>query len=209
MRIPSTILALSAVTLLGAALAQSVKQLSVTLAGKSLRLESVVVGGKTYVSLEQLKVALPNPAAGGANQVAAASGCIGELLFNGAWRLKVQNVAWSADQKFWLVRVELRNGTSKAVSVTGNGAAGVGEDISLVMQSGNTLGVSEAVTLQDALLFKTLAPGASAVATIKFKADDDADKPAKFLWAMSARQNSGNAPLSKQPGLRVDLTCQK
>ncbi len=215
MRIPNATLTLTVAALLTVAFAQSLK-----LAGKPLKLESVTVNGKTFVSLEQLKIALPNPvassgtapgnpAAGGANQVAAASGCIGELLFNGAWRLRVQNVTWSAEQKFWRVRVELRNGTGKVISATRNGAGGVGEDISLVMQSGNTLSVSEAVDLQDALLFKKLAPGAGAVATVKFKADDDTDKPAKFLWAMSAKENSGGAPLSKQPGLRVDLGCQK
>jgi hypothetical protein len=176
-----------------------------------LTLESVMVGGKTFVSLEQLKKALPNPAAvaGGANQVEAANGCIGELLFNGAWRLRVQKIEWNAEQQFWLARVELRNGTNKAISAIGNGAAEAGEDLSLVMQSGNSVGISEAVELQDALLFKTLAPGAAALATVKFKAKDETEKPAKFLWAMSAKQNSGGAPLSKQPGLRVDLGCQK
>ena len=206
-----TITAISSLALLTLALAQSLKSLSITLAGKSMQVQSVIVNGKTFVSLEQLRLALPNPApaAGGANQVAAASGCAGELLFNGAWRFKVQNVAWDATEKLWLVRVELRNGASKVMSATGNGAGGVGEDISLVMQSGNSLNIYYPSRLQDVLLFKKLAPGAGAVATVQFKAADDSDKPVKFLWAMSAKENNGKAPLSKQPGLRVDLTCQK
>lgn len=61
MRIPNATLALTA-ALFTAALAQSVEQLSVTLAGKALLLESVTVDGKTFVSLEQLRKALPNPA---------------------------------------------------------------------------------------------------------------------------------------------------
>lgn len=211
-----TITAISSLALCTLALAQSLKSLSITLAGKSMQVESIIVKGKTFVSLEQLRLALPNPglpnaapAAGGANQVAAASGCIGELLFNGAWRFRVQNVAWDASEKVWSVRVELRNGTNKVMSATGNGAGGVGEDISLVMQSGNSLNIYYASRLQRELLFKNLAAGAGAVANVQFKADDDTDKPVKFLWAMSAKENNGKAPLSKQPGLRVDLTCQK
>ena len=40
--------------LLSVAFAQSIKQIGVSLAGKTVKLESVVVKGKTFVSLEQL-----------------------------------------------------------------------------------------------------------------------------------------------------------
>lgn len=217
MRIHKAVLAIAATALIGVAIAQSVKQISVTLAGKPLKLESVVVSGKTFVSLEQLKIALPNPvpssqAAGGANGVAATSGCMGEWLFNGAWRLRVQKVALNVPNttyKYWDVTVELRNGTSKTATAVDNGASGQGNDISLILQSGNTLPLAFWTDAARTLFAKTLAPGASAVSRVQFEIEDEADKPAKFLWTMSGANNYRKAPLSKEPGFRVDLSCQK
>ena len=207
-------LAIGAALVLGAAVAQGVKQLSVSLAGKALKLDSVVVSGKTYVSLEQLRKALPNPApvtgaAGGANQVAAASGCIGEYLFNGVWRFKVQSMMYSVEEKAWYLTIELRNGTNKVATPNSTGSSGSGEDISLVTEDGNSLSLANGTRIQDDILLKSIAPGSAGVTKIWFNADAATPKATKLLWAMSAANNSGKAPLSKQPAFRVDLTCQK
>ncbi len=208
MKVARVILSVVAVAVLGFALAQAVKQVSVTLAGKALKLDSVVVGGKTYVSLEQLKKALPNPV-GGANQVAAASGCLNEMLFNGAWRFRVQKLEFSAAEGGWVVTVELRNGMNRVAYAYNNGANGLAEDLFLIFDNGNTVAVSGNNQVQDILVLKSLAPGASAVAKLVFSAESDAPKPTKFLWAMSQSNNNDKAPLSKEPAFRVDLTCQK
>lgn len=212
LRISRTWLAIGAALIIGAAVAQGVKQLSVSLANKTMKLDSVVVGGKTYVSLEQLKLALPSTAAaGGANQVAASSGCIGEFLFNGAWRFRVQKIEWNATEGAWQLGIEIRNGMTKIATPVGSGANYSGQDMSLIQASGNSLnvGVNQGNTLDSTLLYKQLAPGAGVVTNVLFYTDSDADKPTKFLWAMSAAYNSDKAPLSKQPAFRVDLTCRK
>ena len=209
-----TWLAIGAVIVIGVAVAQGVKQLSVSLANKTLKLDSVVVGGKTYVSLEQLKKALPSTtavtgAAGGANQVAATSGCIGEYLFNGVWRLKVQSLMYSVEEKAWYLTIELRNGTNKVATPNYTGSSGSGEDISLVTDDGNSLSLANGTRIQDDILLKSIAPGSAGVTKIWFNADADTPKASKLLWAMSAANNSDKAPLSKQPAFRVDLTCKK
>lgn len=214
MKTHQAVLAITAAALIGVAIAQSVKQLSVTLAGKPLKLESVVVSGKTFVSLEQLKKALPNPApptgaAGGANQLAAASGCIGEYLFNGVWRLKVRSSLYSIEEKAWYLTIELRNGTNKVSQPFYTGANLHGNDISLITEDGNSLNLESGNTLYDDILRKSIAPGAAGVSKIWFRADSAIPKATKLLWAMSAAANTQNAPLAKDPALRVDLTCQK
>ncbi len=208
MKIARVILSIGVVSVLGFALAQAVKQVSVSLAGKSLKLDSVIVKGKTYVSLEQLKKALPNPV-GGANQAAGTTGCINQMLFNGAWRFRVQKVFFSVEEKTWFITVELRNAMNQSAMAFNNGSEGLGGDITLSMASGNTLNIANVNETQDKILLKNLAPGAGVVTNFEFSADSDADKPTKFLWAMSAANNSSKAPLSKEPAFRVDLTCAK
>ncbi len=208
MKISRVILSIGLVAVLGFALAQAVKQVSVSLAGKSLKLDSVIVSGKTYVSLEQLKKGLPNPV-GGANQAAGTTGCVNEMLFNGAWRFRVQKFAYSAEKTAWVFTVELRNAMKNTAAAFDNGANGLGEDITLTMASGNTLNMGNVNQTQDKILLKNLAPGAGVVTTLEFTAETDADKPTKFLWAMSASNNNNKAPLSKDPAFRINLTCTK
>lgn len=208
MKVARVILSIGVVAVLGFALAQAIKQVSVSLAGKSLKLDSVVVSGKTYVSLAQLQKALPNPV-GGANQAAGTTGCVNQMLFNGAWRFRVQKFVYSLEKTAWLLTVELRNAMNQTAMVFNNGSEGLGGDISLTMTSGNTLNMGNVNSTQDAILLKTLAPGAGVVTNLEFSAESDADKPTKFLWAMSAANNTNKAPLSKEPAFRVDLTCTK
>jgi hypothetical protein len=204
------VLIFGAALLLGMALAQGIKQISVQLAGKTIKVDSVVVGGKTYVSLEQLRKALPAPT-GGANQVAATSGCLNEQLFNGAWRFRVTKLEYSPSEAGWTVTVELRNGMNRVAYAYNNGANGLAEDLFLILENGNTLQLASgaANAVQDSLILKNLAPGATATAKLFFGADADTPKATKFLWAMSNENNTSKAPLSKDPAFRVDLTCKK
>jgi hypothetical protein len=207
----SRFLIFGAVVLLGVALAQSIKQISVQLSGKTIKLESVVVQGKTYVSLEQLKKALPTTTAGGAVQVQAASGCLNEQLFNGAWRFRVAKLEYSAAEAGWVVTVELKNGMNRVAYAYNNGANGLAEDLFLILENGNTVQLASGAAneVQDSLILKNLAPGAGTTAKLFFGADADTPKATKFLWAMSAENNNNKAPLSKDPAFRVDLTCKK
>jgi hypothetical protein len=204
----SRIVLIGAVMLAGVALAQGIKQISLTLAGQNLKLDSVVVQGKTYISLDQLKKQFQTAPAGGANQVAASEGCLNELLFNGVWRFRVQDVTYSEEEKAWMVRVELRNGTKNTIYAVGNGSDTGGQDLSLALASGNTLNISDGrvYDVQTALLYKNLAPGAGAVATLIFYADTQEDKPAKFLWSMKAQNKLS---FTKDPAFRVKLDCKK
>ncbi len=216
MKLSRVFLGLGCATLLGLAVAQTVKLVSINIAGKDVKLESVVVQGKTFVSLEQLKkafpvVSKPQTVPGGTNQVAATQGCIKEFLFNGAWRFRVLAIAYDPAKQGWLTTVELRNGMKKIAQVRGSGADNAARDISLALASGNVLelSVGQSSNVQEKLLYKQLAPGAATVVDMIFYADSDADKPRKFLWVMSAKNNVDNAPLIKDPAFRIDLTCIK
>ena len=132
-------------------------------------------------------------------------------MFNGAWRFRVQKLEWNATEGAWQLRIEIRNGMTKIASPARSGANYAGQDMSLIQASGNTLnvGVNQGNTLDNTLLYKQLAPGAGVVTNVLFYTDSDADKPTKFLWAMSAVSNQDKAPISKDPAFRVDLSCQK
>jgi hypothetical protein len=210
MKVSRALLGVGCAAILGVAFAQSIKQISVALSDKTLKLNSVVVKGETYVSLTQLKAAFP-VVKGGANQVAASVGCSNQMLFNGAWRFRVQKFAYSTEKTAWVLTVELRNAMNRTAHAYSSGSQGLGEDITLTMASGNTLNLGNTAMLQaqDNLILKDLAPGAGVVTTLEFSADSDADKPTKFLWAMTAANNSDKAPLAKDAAFRVDLTCAK
>jgi hypothetical protein len=210
MKISRVVIGLGCAALLGVAFAQSIKQISVALGDKTLKLNSVVVKGETYVSLKQLKAAFP-VLTGGANQAAGTTGCVNQMLFNGAWRFRVQKIAYNLEKTAWVLTVELRNAMTKTAHAYDSGANGLGEDITLTLASGNTLNMGNSAMLeaQDKLILKDLAAGAGVVTTLEFNADSDTDKPTKFLWAMNAGNNNNKAPLSKDPAFRIDLTCTK
>lgn len=180
---------------------------SVTINGKATLLESVVVGGKTYVSLDALKKALAAPS-GGANAVAANAGCLNELLFNGVWRFRVQSVTRNDADGSWDVKVELRNGTQKTMYSGNNGSSTGADDLFLSFTGGNnmSLGINAGNEAQDTLVYKTLPPGGASFTTLKYYTDSAADKPTKFLWNM---QKVGGLPFGKEAACRVDLTCKK
>lgn len=180
---------------------------TVTINGKATVLESVVVGGKTYVSLDALKKALAAPT-GGANAVAANAGCLNELLFNGVWRFRVQSVTRNDADGSWDVKVELRNGTQKMMYSGNNGSSTSADDLFLGFAGGNnmSLGINATNAAQDTLVYKTLPPGGVSLTTLKYYTDSAAEKPTKFIWNM---QKVAGLPFGKEAAFRVDLTCKK
>ncbi len=205
MNISRVLIGLGCAALLGVAFAQSIKQISVALADKTLKLNSVVVKGETYVSLKQLKAAFP-AVAGGAVQTAGTTGCINQLLFNGAWRFQVQKVFYSLEERTWFITVELRNGMNKTARADWSGSDRNGSNISLILASGKSLKLDNNV---GNLVLTDLSPGASVVTSLEFKAETNDDKATKFLWAMSAEFNGDKAPLAKDAAFRIDLGCTK
>ncbi|MFB9994253.1 hypothetical protein ACFFLM_20050 [Deinococcus oregonensis] len=180
---------------------------TVTINGKATILESVVVGGKTYVSLDALKKALAAPM-GGANAVAANAGCLNKLLFSGVWRFRVQSVTRNDADGSWDVKVELRNGTQKTMYSGDNGSNTSADDLFLGFSGDNnmSLGINATNAAQDTLVYKTLPPGGASFTTLKYYTDNAADKPTKFLWKM---QKVAGLPFGKEAAFRVDLTCKK
>ncbi|MBX3168599.1 MAG: hypothetical protein KF760_14380 [Candidatus Eremiobacteraeota bacterium] len=178
-------------------------QVTVNLGGKNVTLDSVQVGGKTYVSLEQLKAQLGPQ--GGANQVSASEGIRGQWLFNGVWRLKVGEVQWDAAESQWVVQLSIGNGTSQTRDMINSGFASNGTDgVFLVTQSGESksLGVNAANAFQDDFSMKSLPPGGQSTATIRFLGTES-DRPVKLLVEMHPLKG---LPFSRQPSFRVDLT---
>ncbi len=205
MKISRVLIGIGCAALLGVALAQSIKQISVALADKTLKLNSVVVKGETYVSLKQLKAAFP-VVTGGANQTAGTTGCVNQFLFNGAWRFSVQKVFYSLEERKWFITVELRNAMTKTARADWSGSDRNGSNISLILASGKSLKLDNNVAN---LVLTDLAPGASVIASLEFRSDTNEDKATKFLWAMSAEFNGDKAPLAKDAAFRIDLGCTK
>jgi len=194
----------------------------VVIGGKTHQLDSVVVGGKTYVNVEQLKAALAAP--GGANQAVSVEGCMNEWLFNGIWRLRVTSVKpttnpGTGNSPGWQVTAEFRNGTKVLTSLY---RTGVEKGVSAVFPDGNTMahgsnGLSSAWT--DAI-FKEIPQGAGAVVSFNYWLPTDAAgpgaAPVKFLVPVdvSALRRGGSDLYKKvsyaaSPNFRVDLTCTK
>ncbi len=123
-------------------LAQAVSY-NLSINGKTITGKTIVVKGETYIPLKALQAAgvrssvtgkvlaltLSSAAsAGGANQTAALEGCIGEWLFNGIWRFKVNSIlAFTENNRAgWDVNVELRNGsTADKITAGATGAKSV------------------------------------------------------------------------------------
>jgi len=86
------------------------------------------------------------PIAGGANQKASVEGCTRQTLFDGVWRLRVEDVQ-SAHRPFsgdpgtpgYAVRVQIRNGSHRTLSLANSGISGNGTGVELVTVDGNTL----------------------------------------------------------------------
>ena len=161
----------------------------------------------------------PKPVAGGAMQRSSVEGCMGAMLFNGVWRLKVLSVDPAASYNDGSlttgigVRVQVRNGTSRELAPDETGFSDInGRGIDLAFDDENTSeAVSAGTNLTEALLDKKLPPGAATTLTIYFpySAEKNA-KPVKLLVAVDphAANNYAHVKYSvKNPSFRVHLDC--
>lgn len=183
-----------------------VSKITVSIAGKSVTVDSVVVSGKTYVSLDQLKTQLN--AQGGANQLGASSGVMNEWLFNGVWRFRVTGIAYSEEEGGWLASVEIRNGYKTSMTPKDNGMAfNAADGFFLTFNDGNTVEPTDGAKnqIQDAIGLKSLPPGGGTVAKVRFPGEPGW-KPEKLLFEMKPM---AGLPFVKEPSFRVDLTKSK
>ena len=232
-------LTLALMLISSSALAQTGLKLSVD--GKSSSVSAIVVGGQTYVPLSALTAAgavatttssslsltLPGgkiaaaPASngkGGANQLAALEGCVGETLFNGVWRFKVTGLSAATVEGVpgYLVAVEMRNGTPRPQSVYGSGLSNVSDAYTLAAADGNTGIWRTNYTLND-FADRSVPQAGMYTYTFKFWPDDNTTPeqakqvPTKFIMRINTQYVSKkDTPYSvPDPSFRVNLTCKK
>lgn len=213
--------------------------------------KAAVINGETYVPLSALKALgvtssqqgttltlssaqttpgvtpaatppAPTLAAGGANQITAMQGCLGDTFFNGVWRIKVISLEpttepYSAPQvPGWAVRLEVRNGTKKSLAMmnTGIGASSGGGQPTMVLPDGNTLRFFEGDFLKP--WSTSLLPGGIMTFTLRFffprdTTDAQVQRPAKFIMEINPKipDYVGVKYAVPDPSLRVRLDCQK
>jgi hypothetical protein len=213
----------------GLALAQTVQRsLDLRVNGTSSG-KAYVIGGESYVPVKALRPfgivatqqgnTLSLGAQGGANQIAALEGCVGETLFNGVMRLKVLEVVrletltgWE-NSKGWAVRVEVRNGTSVRVAPGDLGVTAA----AIYYKDGSSRPHDEVgVTIRDfdAMRYNELMPGAPFTHAIKFFDDKSAvdAPPVKFVLQVDPKRLSTKAKAKfsgGEPSFRVNLECRK
>lgn len=227
-----TILAVSLAT--GIAVAASTSY-TLTINGKPAAARAIVVDGRTYVPLAALQaagatsrlaagtLALTLPGApGGANGRVSVEGCLGEFLFNGVWRLRVNKVEparqpGSGDPGIpgWAVAVELRNGTTRTLSPSKTGIDAGGRGISLATDDGNTLSLRAGSDWVD-FASKAIPQGAAGIHRMGFfypVADAAPRKPTKLLLEINTdelRNWTETRDLRygvPNPSFRVRLDC--
>jgi hypothetical protein len=214
------------------ALAQTVQRtLNVVVAGKPATGKAIVVQNETYVSLKALSglgikgtasgniLTLSATTQGGANQIGAVEGCIGQDLFNGMLRLKILGISrletipeWT-ERKGWAFQIEAKNGTSERLSVGDMGVIMA----SIVRANGSIMaadGTGIEIRDWDKLRYTDLLPGSSVNHIIKFIDNDSAPDalPTKLLISVDTTRVKPkiNAKFNvKDPSFRVDLTCKK
>jgi hypothetical protein len=186
--------------------------------GKPVPGQTLVSGGQVYIPLSALKAAgattsvksgtlrIGLGAAGGANQVGALEGKVGDWLFNGIWRFRVVSVGPNDDGRpGWKVRVELRNGTTlDNVALGGTGL----DSITLVMADGNPI---KPYNITD--IDRPLGQGAGADVALVFYDDDGAGRVPDKLIVRIAPDAATKAFLKGQgasysvadPSFRVSL----
>ncbi len=191
---------------------------TILLNGKPVPGSAVNQSGKIYLSAEVLKAAgitvvvsgtqilLTQQAAGGADPLAAVTGCLNQQLFNGIWRFKVLSVGADADA--WHLKVEVRNGTAQTgISMIGTGLP-FNNNFNLQLGGGKVLAAnSGAPDLRD----KSFLQAEAFVTTLDFDKNGAAGSPVKLVVALdpAGTLNTGVKYSVKDPTFRVDLTCQK
>ena len=230
---------LAVIGVLGVALAQQVSY-KLIVNGKADPGAAIVVNGKTYVPLEALQRAgvksslaaktltltLPGAsaaqpggggqAAGGANQLTALEGCVGETLFNGVWRFKVTKFEKGQveGKDGWLINVELRNGSKKPQYVYGTGFSNSNDGYSLAAPDGNT-GVWQTYYILNDFATKTVPQAGLLTFQFKFWPSDGAtpeqvaQPPTKFVVLVDGAKLGFKEYTVPDPSFRIKLDCQK
>lgn len=216
------------------------QQIGIVLDGKTLPDRALVVDGRTYVPVTALKglgvtatlrgstltlsrTATPQTTApGGANQITALEGCVGQTFFNGVWRVRVASVAkiripdaGGPDIPGFAVNLEVRNGTSKSLSLM---SAGFGADpfnrFVLVLPDGNNLKLDENDLLR--VWSRELLPGGVMTFALRYAHArgvpyDTAPRPNKFVMNVDPKvpEYVGVKFPMSDPSLRVRLDCTR
>jgi hypothetical protein len=212
----------------GLAFAQAVSY-KLSINGKSYSSNAIVVRNETYVPLKALQAAgvrsslkggvltltlsgggtttTAQKTEGGANQIAALDGCIGEWMFNGIWRVRVTNpTPISGDRNGMTYRFEFRNGTNKG----GFAPAGTGfKGIMLALDDGTTVGAAYVNDIID----PPYIPGGSHAQVVEFFWENTERTPTKLIVQFDP--NDAYYKLSEvkfsvpNPSLRINTKCQK
>lgn len=184
--------------------------------GRAVPGGAIVQGGKTYVSADALKAAgiavtlrgtvVSLAPIGGANQVAALEGCLGEWLFNGIWRVRVTDARpLPGDRHGYAYRFEFRNGTTASgFAPSGTGWGG----IQLALDDGTTAGAENVNEVSD----PPYLPGGSHAQVINFYWEDKARTPQKLVVLFNPGEMNTAMPVKfsvADPSLRIKTTCQK
>jgi hypothetical protein len=214
------------------ALAQTVQRsLNVVVAGKPATGKAIVVQNETYVSLRALgalgikgstsgnTLTLSAATQGGASQIGAVEGCIGQDLFNGMMRLKVLGISrletvpdWNT-HKGWAIQIEAKNGTTERLQ-----PQDMGLQMASIVRANGTLQAANGTGIEtrdfDKLRYTDLLPGSSFNHFIKFKDDESAPDalPTKLVLDVDVAKVKPKISAKfnvKEPSFRIDLTCKK
>ncbi|HWG85835.1 MAG TPA: hypothetical protein VNT60_10185 [Deinococcales bacterium] len=224
-------LAIIAAATAGLALAQGAQQtLQLIVNGRPAVTRAIIVSGKTYVPLDALNAAgvtsnrsgttltltvpaAQQAAAGGANGVTAVEGCINETLFNGVWRFRVTRLdALTGEPRGYSVGLEFRNGTNRAQTLGGTGAAGAlmeADNFSLALADGSTITPGGSILDLQAFATRSVPQGGSLAYTLRFLVPEGAPAPAKATKLVVAIPRSGAAYTVPDPSFRVRLDCNR
>lgn len=197
--------------------------------GKAASGTAIVVNGQTYVPLSALKAAgvqsdlasgtlsltLPGAAqaAGGANQLSALQGCVGETLFNGIWRVratKLEPIDMNG-QKGYGVTVEWRNATRQSLTLSATNVKYGEGDIALALDDGSTVNMYR---YDYGWVGDAVPQAAPYTHQIKFFTDSAA-KPSKLILRVEpiAKDSRAVPPDVRytvpDPSFRIDLSCTK
>lgn len=205
--------------------------------GKVVSGQAIVVNGQTYVPLAALKAAgiqsslasgilslsLPgapqaspnSSAAGGANQLKALEGCIGQTLYNGIWRFKVTKLEQGTvdGNPGWLMSVEMRNAIPKPLSPYSSGFSNTNDSYSFATADGNT-GVWKTYYIVNDFVVKDIPQGGMFTYVFKIFPDPAAtpdqlkNPPAKFILRIDTKRADPKYTIP-DPSFRIDLTCTK
>ena len=195
---------------------------------------SVTVNGQTYVPLSALKalgvsattsgrsmtLALgATLAVGGANPLAAQSGCLNQSLADGVWQVRFSHLHLVADDPkndnapYWALDVKVSNLTKETgdpyfYGLSPSALTWVGADGNTWQSVGSVDGKNVA-----ALQFFRFLPGQSYTGQLSIQPKEGVSQdkpPVKLVWPVSTKNNMAKVPWSSQdPSFRVDLTCSK